>query len=104
MEHLFRGPNRHPECDPANTPEAKRGRPPMCSCNSKECRLCRERASKRRWYRRNKAEQQKRVRENLRKWRLKQKRQREVAISDEEMDRRALAGWRSEWGTREQTI
>jgi|ERR1035441_10782703 hypothetical protein len=46
--------NIRPECDPAKTPCMRRGRRPTCECNSPACADCRNRATHRRWYARNK--------------------------------------------------
>jgi hypothetical protein len=87
----YRGALR-PECDPQATPRmSRRGRPAMCTCNRKDCRYCRERASGRKWYRKKAAERkaQKQVTKDPRD-----------KVADSILDARALANWPAEWGAR----
>lgn len=86
----YRGALR-PECDPKLTPRVSRkGRPAMCTCNQKECRYCRERASGRKWYRKQAARKRQRQR-------FTDPRDR---VPDSILEQRALQNWPKEWGER----
>jgi len=64
---------------------------PTCTCGT--CRLCMQRVVKKHYYQRH----AKQVYERVKAYRVIHPR-RKTPITDEELDRRAIARWRPEWG------
>jgi hypothetical protein len=85
--------------EPAKTPRRRHGPVPKCVCDSPTCIYCRNKASQRRWYQRNKDRVIKKTSAYLKVmgpvFRARKK-MRDEKISDEDLDRRCLDMLRQE--------